>query len=100
MACRRGGRARLRRVAETHDPARPANHEATKGLPAATGDDIVWADSLGGLWAQGKLADKAPRHALPHDAFRGGIIIVPPGYTEPSSRHRRYRDDTPRKRSR
>ena len=77
-----------RHIAETRDPASfasnpawSANYEATKDLPAATGDDIVWADavifgsptairlgvssqfrtfidSLGGLWAQGKLADK------------------------------------------
>ena len=62
------------------NPAWTANFEATKDLPEATGDDIVWADavifgsptrfgspasqfrtfidSLGGLWSQGKLADK------------------------------------------
>ena len=74
-------------IAETRDPesfaqnpAWTANYEATKDLPAATGDDIVWADavifgsptrfgsaasqlrafldSLGGLWSKGKLADK------------------------------------------
>ena len=82
-----GAEVRVRPVAETHDPesfahnpAWTANYEATKNLPAATGDDIVWADavifgsptrfgspaaqlrtfldSLGGLWAEGKLADK------------------------------------------
>ncbi|MBV8181274.1 MAG: NAD(P)H-dependent oxidoreductase, partial [Mycobacterium sp.] len=82
-----GAEVRVRHVAETHDPesfarnpAWTANYEATKDLPAATGDDIVWADavifgsptrfgspaaqlrtfidSLGGLWAEGKLADK------------------------------------------
>ena len=81
-----GAEVRLRHVAETHDPesfahnpAWTANYEATKDLPTATGDDIVWADavifgsptrfgspaaqlrtfidSLGGLWAEGKLAD-------------------------------------------
>ncbi|MDK6558173.1 NAD(P)H-dependent oxidoreductase, partial [Streptococcus agalactiae] len=62
------------------NPAWSANYEATKDLPAATGDDLVWADAiifgaptrfsspasqfqafidtLGGLWAEGKLANK------------------------------------------
>ena len=82
-----GAEVRVRHVAETRDPesfaqnpAWTANYEATKDLPAAAGDDIVWADavifgsptrfgspssqfrtfidSLGGLWSQGKLADK------------------------------------------
>jgi NAD(P)H dehydrogenase (quinone) len=76
----------VRHIAETrdpasfaHNPAWTANYEATKDQLAATGDDIVWADAvifgsptrfgspasqfrsfidtLGGLWAQGKLAD-------------------------------------------
>ena len=44
---------RVRHVAETRDPesfaqnpAWTANYEATKDLPAATGDDIVWADAV------------------------------------------------------
>jgi NAD(P)H dehydrogenase (quinone) len=48
-----GAEVRLRHVAETHDPesfahdpAWTANYEATKDLPAATGDDIVWADAV------------------------------------------------------
>ena len=82
-----GAEVRLRHIAETRDPesfasnsAWTANYEATKDLPAASGDDIVWADavifgtptrfgnaasqfrafidSLGGLWAKGQLADK------------------------------------------
>ena len=82
-----GAEVRIRPVAETRDPASfapnpawTANYEATKDLPRATGDDIVWADavifgsptrfgsvasqlrdfldSLGGLWSQGQLADK------------------------------------------
>ena len=82
-----GAEVRVRPVAETadpatvaHNPAWNANYEATKDLPMATGDDIVWADavifgsptrfgsvssqlrafldSLGGLWSQGALADK------------------------------------------
>src|SRR6201988_2881671 len=77
-----GAEVRVRHVAETRDPetfaknpAWTANYEATNDLPAATGDDIVWADavifgsptrfgspaaqlrtflhSLGGLWAEG-----------------------------------------------
>src|ERR1700742_360262 len=81
-----GAEVRVRHVAETRDPesfaqnpAWTANYEATRDLPPATGDDIVWADavifgtptrfgspaaqlrtfldSLGGLWADGKLAD-------------------------------------------
>src|SRR3977135_3477235 len=83
-----GPEARVRPTADTRHPqslaqtpAWTANYEATKDLPHATGDDIVWADavifgsptrfgspaaqfrafidSLGGLWVQGKLADKA-----------------------------------------
>ena len=82
-----GAEVRVRPVAETRDPASfatnpawTANYEATKDLPHATGDDIVWADavifgsptrfgsvasqlrdfldSLGGLWSHGELADK------------------------------------------
>lgn len=82
-----GAEVRVRHIAETRDPesfaqnpAWTANYEATKDLPAASGDDIVWADavifgsptrfgntasqfrtfidSLGGLWAKGLLADK------------------------------------------
>lgn len=82
-----GAEVRLRPVAETadpstfaHNPAWTANYEATKDLPIAGGNDIVWADavifgsptrfgsvasqlrafldSLGGLWSQGALSDK------------------------------------------
>jgi NAD(P)H dehydrogenase (quinone) len=82
-----GAEVRVRHIAETVDPAYfaqnppwTANYNATKDLPAASGDDIVWADavifgsptrfgspasqfrafidSLGGLWQQGQLADK------------------------------------------
>ncbi len=123
-----GAEVRLRHVAETqdpesfaHNPAWTANYEATKDLPAATGDDIVWADavifgsptrfgspaaqlrafldSLGGLWAQGKLADKVYAGFTSSNTIHGGQettllslyitlmhfggIIVPPGYTDP-----------------
>src|SRR5574338_1058126 len=96
-----GAEVRLRHVAETRDPesfagnpAWSANYEATKDLPAASGDDIVWADavifgsptrfastaspfqtfmdSLGGLWAQGKLADKAYACYTSSQTMHGG----------------------------
>ncbi len=123
-----GADVRLRHVAENqdpasfaHNPAWTANYEATKDLPAATGDDIVWADavifgsptrfgspaaqlrafldSLGGLWADGKLADKVYAGFTSSNTLHGGQettllslyitlmhfggIIVPPGYTDP-----------------
>lgn len=122
-----GAEVRVRHISETRDPASfasnpawAANYEATKDLPAATGDDIVWADAvifgtptrfgsptsqfraffdgLGGLWAQGKLADKVyagftssqTEHggqettllALYISLMHFGGIIVPPGYTD------------------
>jgi NAD(P)H dehydrogenase (quinone) len=123
-----GAEVRLRHIAETHDPASfahnpawTANYIATKDLPAATGDDIVWADavifgsptrfgsptsqfrafidSLGGLWAQGQLADKVYAGFTSSQTAHGGQettllglyislihfggIIVAPGYTDP-----------------
>src|ERR1700730_15268010 len=123
-----GAQVRLRPVAETRapeslatNPAWTANYEATKDLPTATGDDIVWADavifgsptrfgsvasqfrnvldSLGGLWAEGKLADKVYAGFTSSNTLHGGQettllslyitlihfggIIVPPGYTDP-----------------
>jgi NAD(P)H dehydrogenase (quinone) len=123
-----GADVRVRHVAETHDPesfahnpAWTANYEATKDLPAVTADDIVWADavifgtptrfgspaaqlrtfidSLGGLWAEGKLADKVYAGYTSSNTAHGGHettllslcislihwggIIVPPGYTDP-----------------
>jgi NAD(P)H dehydrogenase (quinone) len=123
-----GAEVRIRPVAETrdpasfaHNPAWTANYEATKDLPRATGDDIVWADavifgsptrfgsvasqlrdfldSLGGLWSQGKLADKVYAAFTSSNTAHGGQettllslyitlmhfggIIVAPGYTDP-----------------
>jgi NAD(P)H dehydrogenase (quinone) len=123
-----GAEVRVRHVAETRDPASfaqnpawTANYEATKDLPAATGDDILWADavifgsptrfgsvasqlrefldSLGGLWSQGKLADKVyagfTSSNTPHGGqettlftlyatvMHFGGIVVAPGYTDP-----------------
>jgi NAD(P)H dehydrogenase (quinone) len=122
-----GAEVRVRHVAETRDPesfaqnpAWAANYEATKDLPPATGDDIVWADavifgsptrfgsvasqmrnfldSLGGLWSEGKLADKVYAAFTSSNTAHGGQettlltlyvtlmhfggIIVPPGYTD------------------
>jgi NAD(P)H dehydrogenase (quinone) len=122
-----GADVRVRHIAETRDPesfaqnpAWTANYQATKDLPAATGDDIDWADavifgsptrfgsvasqlrdfldSLGGLWAQGKLADKVYAAFTSTNTAHGGQettlltlyvtlmhfggIIVPPGYTD------------------
>ena len=122
-----GAEVRLRHIAETRDPesfaknpAWTANYEATKDLPAATGDDIVWADavifgsptrfgnmasqfrtfidSLGGLWAKGRLADKVYAGFTSSQTAHGGQestlltlyvtlmhfggIIVAPGYTD------------------
>lgn len=123
-----GAEVRLRHVAETAapesfaaNPAWTANYEATNGEPAAAGDDITWADavifgtptrfgspaapfrtfidSLGGLWAQGALADKVYAAFTSTQTAHGGQettllslyitlmhfggIIVPPGYTDP-----------------
>lgn len=123
-----GAEVRVRHIAETRDPesfatnpAWTANYLATKDLPAATGDDIVWADavifgsptrfgstaspfqafmdSLGGLWAQGMLANKVyaaftssqTRHGGQETTLMAqytslmhfGGILVPPGYTDP-----------------
>jgi NAD(P)H dehydrogenase (quinone) len=122
-----GAEVRVRHVAETrdpesfaHNPAWTACYRAHKDLPPATGDDIVWADavifgsptrfgsvasqlrdfldSLGGLWSQGKLADKVYAAFTSSNTAHGGQettlltlyvtlmhfggIIVPPGYTD------------------
>jgi NAD(P)H dehydrogenase (quinone) len=98
-----------------------AQAEKTAAVPVATADDMEWAnaylfsaptrfgvsasqlrafiDSLGGLWAQGKLANKAVSAMSsaqnPHGGqemtimslyttmMHWGAIIVPPGYTDP-----------------
>ena len=96
-----GADVRVRHIAETRDPASfasnsawSANYEATKDLPAATGDDIVWADAvifgsptrfgspssqfrtfidtLGGLWARGELADKVYAGFTSSESPHGG----------------------------
>ena len=96
-----GTEVRLRHIAETLDPqsfaqnpAWAANYEATKDLPTATGDDIIWADAvifgsptrfggqtsqfrafidtLGGLWARGMLADKVYAGFTSSQSAHGG----------------------------
>jgi NAD(P)H dehydrogenase (quinone) len=96
-----GAEVRVRHIAETQDPASfaenpawTANYHATRDLPAATGDDIVWADavvfgsptrfgsvaaqfrafvdSLGGLWVQGKLSDKVYSAFTSSQTLHGG----------------------------
>lgn len=124
-----GATTRLRRVRELAGPeaiaAKPewgAHLEATKHVPEATLADLEWADgyvfgsptrfglpaaqlkqfidTLGPLWATGKLQDKAAcaftgagnAHggqestllALHHMFFHWGSVIVPPGYTDAS----------------
>ncbi|WP_405958946.1 NAD(P)H:quinone oxidoreductase [Streptomyces sp. NBC_00868] len=103
------------------NPAWAANHAATVDVPEATPEDIEWADAvlfgsatrfgnissqlkqfidtLGGLWAQGKLADKvysgftssATAHAGQETTLQAlytsvhhfGGIVVAPGFTDP-----------------
>ncbi|MCX4912018.1 NAD(P)H:quinone oxidoreductase [Streptomyces sp. NBC_00687] len=124
-----GAEVRLLRVAELapqsaieSNPAWAANHAATAGVPQATTEDVEWADAvifgtptrfgnvsaqlkqfidtLGGLWAQGKLADKiysgfvssATAHAgqeatllsLYTSIHHFGGITVTPGFTDPN----------------
>lgn len=97
-----GAEVRVRPVAEITDPASfagnpawTANYEATKDLPKATADDIVWADAvifgtptrfsnvpasfqayldaLGGAWAQGKLANKVYAAYTSSQTLHGGL---------------------------
>ncbi|HBH13538.1 MAG: NAD(P)H:quinone oxidoreductase, type IV [Clostridiales bacterium 38_11] len=104
------------------NPAWKANAEATSDIPLATSDDLDWADAIlfsvptrfgnvssqmkqfidiqGGLWSQGKLADKAVSAMSsaqnPHGGqeatilslytsmMHWGAVIVPTGFTDPS----------------
>lgn len=124
-----GANVRLRKVAELAPPEAIASNEAwaahakaTEDVEVATPEDIDWADvvvfgtptrygnvasqlkqyldTLGPLWAQGKLADKvyvgfvstATKRggqettllALYNLVYHFGGIIVPPGYTDPA----------------
>ncbi|MBQ0985337.1 NAD(P)H:quinone oxidoreductase [Streptomyces sp. F63] len=128
-ATKAGAEVRLLRVAELaprtaveSNPAWAANADATAGVPEAGPDDMLWADavifgtptrygnvssqlkqfldSLGGLWSEGKLADKVysgfTSSATPHGGqestllalyttiYHFGGVVVAPGYTDPS----------------
>ncbi|MGQ0632627.1 MAG: NAD(P)H:quinone oxidoreductase [Sporichthyaceae bacterium] len=121
-----GAQVRVRRVAElappeaiATNPEWQAHHDAVADEPVATPDDADWADaivfgtptrfgnvaaqlkqyidSLGGLWAEGRLADKVysglTSTATPHGGHEStllalyntvhhfGGILVTPGYT-------------------
>lgn len=124
-----GAEVRLRKVRElagpeaiATKPAWGAHLEATRDVPEATLDDLEWADgyvfgtptrfglpaaqikqfidTVGPLWAAGKLQDKAASAftgagnmhggqestllALQNAFYHWGSIIVPPGYTDAS----------------
>lgn len=124
-----GAEVRLRKVKELvpqeiidTNPAWKAHLEATKDVPEATLDDLEWADALifsaptrfgnlpsqmkqfldttGGLWAEGKLANKVVSAmssaqnpnggqeqtilSLYTTMYHWGAIVVAPGYTDPS----------------
>ena len=123
-----GAEVRLRRVAELapdsaidSNPAWRAHVEATRDVPVASPDDLGWADGYilgtptrfglpssqmkqfidqcGGLWFQGKLANKAAAAftgaqnahggqestllALQNVFYHWGAILAPVGYTDP-----------------
>jgi NAD(P)H dehydrogenase (quinone) len=105
------------------NPAWKAHVDATKDVPTVTLDDLVWADAIifsmptrfgnipsqmkqfldtaGGLWFEGKLANKVvsamASASNPHGGqeqtilslyttmFHWGAIIAAPGYTDPST---------------
>ncbi|MFF0837738.1 NAD(P)H:quinone oxidoreductase [Streptomyces sp. NPDC003388] len=124
-----GAEVRLLKVAELapqaaidSNPAWAASQAATADIPEATPQDVEWADAvifgtptrfgnvssqlkqfidtLGGLWAEGKLTDKAysgfvstaTAHAghestllaLYNSVHHFGGIIVSPGFTDPA----------------
>ncbi|MBP1992397.1 NAD(P)H:quinone oxidoreductase [Paenibacillus eucommiae] len=124
-----GGEVKLLRIPETapdaaiaSNAAWKAHYEATKDVvPAVTLADLEWADAIiistptrfgsaasqvrafidttGGLWFQGKLANKVVSSmtsasnlnggqestilSLNNTFYHWGAIIVPPGYTDP-----------------
>src|SRR5690625_4350807 len=105
------------------NPAWREHYDATKDVPEATSDDLEWADAIifsaptrfgnvpsqmkqfidmqGGLWAQGKLANKVVSAmssaqnshggqeqtvtAIYTTMFHWGAIVVAPGYTDESA---------------
>ncbi|WP_066187233.1 MULTISPECIES: NAD(P)H:quinone oxidoreductase [Gracilibacillus] len=125
-----GAEAKVVRVAETapeaaiaQNPAWEKHYKETQDVPLATSEDILWADAIifsmptrfgnmpsqikqfidiqGGLWAQGKTANKVvtamSSASNPHGGHEGtllnfytsmmhwGAIIVTPGYTDASA---------------
>ena len=123
-----GAEVRVRKVQELapeaaieSNPAWKAHFDSTKDVPVATSEDLEWADAIifsaptrfgnlpsqmkqfldiqGGLWAQGKLANKvvsgmssasnphggqeATVKALYTTMMHWGAIIAAPGYTSP-----------------
>src|SRR3954452_11975787 len=124
-----GAEVRLRRVAELapssaidEKPLWRRHTDATTAITQATVEDLAWADAFafgtpsrfgtpaaqlkqfidqaGGLWQEGKLADKPVtaftsafnRHggseatilSLSNVFYHGGALIVPPGFTDPA----------------
>src|SRR4051812_32559767 len=124
-----GAEVRLRRVAELApdaaidaNPGWRAHTDATTHVEIAAHEDLIWADAYafgsptrygniaaqlkqfidttGGLWAAGRLANKAATAftsaanaqggnestllALYNTFYHWGTFIVPPGYTDPS----------------
>ncbi len=124
-----GSEVRVRRVAElapeaaiAQNPAWKTFHEAMKDQPTAALDDLEWADAIvlgspsrfgmcasqlkqfidmtGGLWFQGKLANKVVSSfctasnahggqeavilSLNNTFYHWGAIVVGPGYTDPA----------------
>ncbi|MBB6552689.1 NAD(P)H:quinone oxidoreductase [Nonomuraea rubra] len=124
-----GAEVRLRRVAELapdsaidENPRWRRHADATASIAAATIEDLAWADAFafgtptrfgapaaqlkqfidqaGGLWREGKLADKPVtaftsaynRHggseatilSLGNVFYHWGALIVPPGFTDPA----------------
>ena len=122
-----GSEVRLIKVAETapqaaidSNPGWKAHVEATKDVPVATAEDLAWADAIifsvptrfgnmpgqmknffdttGGMWAQGKLANKAVSAMSsaqnPHGGqeatilslyttmYHWGAIVAAPGFTD------------------
>lgn len=123
-----GAEVRLRRVAELasdstidQNPLWRQHADAAASIPEASLEDLAWADAVafgtpsrfgtpaaqlkqfidqtGGLWQEGKLADKPVtaftsafnRHggneatilSLSNVFYHWGALIVPPGYTDP-----------------
>lgn len=123
-----GAEVRLRKVQELapeaaieSNPAWKAHHEKTKDQPTASLEDLEWADAIimgtptrfglmasqlkqfvdttGGLWFQGKLANKvaagfstasnlhggqeATILSMYHTFYHWGCIVAAPGFTDP-----------------